>query len=86
LFFRESWLFFAIRPRSKRNPANFFAGYSSDHPFASENAFRDFVGRYRKAGIDEFVLGYALGIEDLQGGWMVSPDELERYANVVVDL
>ena len=61
----------------------FFAGYSSDHPFVSVDAFRDFVGRYRQAGIDEFVLGYAPGIEVLKGDWMVSQDELERYAEVI---
>jgi alkanesulfonate monooxygenase SsuD/methylene tetrahydromethanopterin reductase-like flavin-dependent oxidoreductase (luciferase family) len=64
----------------------FFVGYSSDHPFVSEDAFRDFVGRYQEAGIDEFVLGYAPGIQALQGDWMVTPDELEQFAGIVGDM
>ena len=64
----------------------FFAGYSSDQPFASEDAFQDFIGRYREAGIDEFVLGYAPGMDELAGDWMVSVDQLERYASVVADI
>ena len=72
-----------------RDPAEirrtFFVGYSSDHPFASQEAFIDFVGRYREAGIDEFVLGYAPGIEELQNDWMVTPAELELYARISHD-
>jgi alkanesulfonate monooxygenase SsuD/methylene tetrahydromethanopterin reductase-like flavin-dependent oxidoreductase (luciferase family) len=70
-----------------RDPARirrtFFAGYSSDHPFASIEAFRDFIGRYREAGIDEFVLGYAPGIAELRGDWMTTPDDLEYYAEII---
>ena len=72
-----------------RDPAEirrtFFAGYSSDHPFASADAFQDFIGRYREAGIDEFVLGYAPGIDELSGDWMVTADELERYTSLIGD-
>ena len=64
----------------------FFAGYSSDQPFASENAFQDFIGRYQEAGIDEFVLGYAPGMDELAGDWMVGTDQLERYASIVADI
>jgi hypothetical protein len=28
----------------------------ADAPFGSEDAFHDFVGRYREIGIDEFIL------------------------------
>jgi alkanesulfonate monooxygenase SsuD/methylene tetrahydromethanopterin reductase-like flavin-dependent oxidoreductase (luciferase family) len=72
------------RPEEIRR--TFFVGYSSDHPFASQETFRDFVGRYREAGIDEFILGYAPGIEELQGDWMVTADQLEAYAGVIEDL
>ena len=58
----------------------FFVGYSSDHPFKSLEAFRDFTGRYQEAGIDEFILGYAPDIEELAGDWIITPDELEKYA------
>ena len=64
----------------------FFAGYSSDQPFASENAFQDFIGRYREAGIDEFVLGYAPGMDELAGDWMVSVDQLEQVASAVTEI
>lgn len=70
-----------------RNPTEirrtFFAGYSSDQPFASPEAFHDFVGRYQQAGIDEFILGYAPGIEPFKNTWMVTPDELEQYADLI---
>jgi alkanesulfonate monooxygenase SsuD/methylene tetrahydromethanopterin reductase-like flavin-dependent oxidoreductase (luciferase family) len=62
----------------------FFVGYSSDHPFASVEAFRDFIGRYQEAGIDEFVLGYAPGVAELAGDWMTAPEELERYAQEII--
>ena len=29
-----------------------------DTPFASLDAFYEFVGRYREAGINEFIIGY----------------------------
>lgn len=62
----------------------FFVGYSSDHPFGTAEAFRDFVGRYQEAGIDEFILGYAPGVEELTGDWIITPDELERYAVEII--
>jgi alkanesulfonate monooxygenase SsuD/methylene tetrahydromethanopterin reductase-like flavin-dependent oxidoreductase (luciferase family) len=45
-----------------RDPAeirhSFLAGFTGDRPFASPDAFRDFVGRYREAGVDEFIFYY----------------------------
>ena len=36
----------------------FTVGWGVDEPFESIGAFQDFIGRYREAGIDEFMLGY----------------------------
>jgi len=33
-------------------------GWTQDTPFASVEAFTDFVGRFRDAGIEEFILGF----------------------------
>jgi alkanesulfonate monooxygenase SsuD/methylene tetrahydromethanopterin reductase-like flavin-dependent oxidoreductase (luciferase family) len=45
-----------------RDPASlrrsFLAGFTPDRPFASVDAFEDFVGRYRALGIDEFTFFY----------------------------
>lgn len=43
-------------PRTIRR--SFLAGLTADQPFASVGAFHDFVGRYREAGIDEFLFYY----------------------------
>src|SRR5207253_2788728 len=45
-----------------RDPAtlrrSFLAGFTPDRPFASVDAFEDFIGRYRALGIDEFIFFY----------------------------
>jgi len=43
-------------PHSLRR--SFLAGFTSDRPFASMGAFDDFVGRYRDAGIHDFIFYY----------------------------
>lgn len=43
-------------PRAIRR--SFLAGFTPDRPFASVDAFHDFVGRYRAIGIDEFIFFY----------------------------
>jgi len=42
-------------PRAIRRCFVFVAGVTPETPWASPEAFRDFVGRYREAGISEFV-------------------------------
>lgn len=37
---------------------SFLAGLTNDQPFASVQAFHDFIGRYQEAGIDEFDFYY----------------------------
>jgi alkanesulfonate monooxygenase SsuD/methylene tetrahydromethanopterin reductase-like flavin-dependent oxidoreductase (luciferase family) len=37
---------------------SFLVGFTGDEPFASMNAFYDFVGRYREIGISEFIFYY----------------------------
>lgn len=45
-----------------RDPAtlrrSFLAGFTPDRPFASVDAFEDFIGRYRELGMDEFIFFY----------------------------
>lgn len=55
-------------------------------PWGDEFSLMWIFWRYREAGIDEFILGYAPGIEELQGDWMVTADQLEAYAGVIEDL
>jgi len=43
-------------PRTVRR--SFLAGLTGDQPFASIQAFQDFIDRYREAGIDEFIFYY----------------------------
>jgi hypothetical protein len=46
----------------RRNPDeiihSFLVGLTADTPFASVQAFHDFVGRYHEIGIDEFIFYY----------------------------
>jgi alkanesulfonate monooxygenase SsuD/methylene tetrahydromethanopterin reductase-like flavin-dependent oxidoreductase (luciferase family) len=69
-----------------RDPAQigrtYFVGYSSDQPFASEEALIDFIGRYQEAGIDEFVFGYVPGLEDndFDGSWIMDEARLHYLA------
>ncbi|GHH71881.1 luciferase [Streptosporangium violaceochromogenes] len=59
---------------------SFLAGFTADRPFASVEAFRDFVGRYREIGITEFVFLYP-------GPGGVDPVLFEKIcAEVVPDL
>jgi alkanesulfonate monooxygenase SsuD/methylene tetrahydromethanopterin reductase-like flavin-dependent oxidoreductase (luciferase family) len=52
-------------------------GVTPDTPWASAEAFRDFVGRYREAGIDEFIFYYPSRAEKAAGAW-------ERIAREVI--
>ncbi len=59
-----------------------------DRRAAQWEAFDDFVGCSREAGIDEFVLGYMPGLdaEDLVGGWIMNRDTLQETAARVLSL
>jgi alkanesulfonate monooxygenase SsuD/methylene tetrahydromethanopterin reductase-like flavin-dependent oxidoreductase (luciferase family) len=37
----------------------YFVGWSDEHPFVSEEALVDFVGRYREVGVTRFLFAYA---------------------------
>lgn len=69
-----------------RDPAeirrSFAVGYTTDTPFVSEDAFQDFVGRFWEAGIQEFVLGYAPGLDrpGFEGKWITEAEMLTRVA------
>lgn len=39
----------------------YFAGIADELPFVSPDAFQEFVGRYREAGIERFIIWYASG-------------------------
>lgn len=65
-------------------------GYTSEEPFASVEAFRDFVGRYREVGINEFVLGYVPDVPEgesgslrLTGRWIMTQELLEQVADEI---
>ena len=42
-------------------------GVTPDEPWSSPEAFRDFVGRYREAGVDEFIFYYPSRAEQEKG-------------------
>jgi alkanesulfonate monooxygenase SsuD/methylene tetrahydromethanopterin reductase-like flavin-dependent oxidoreductase (luciferase family) len=79
--------------RAGRDPAaidrSFALGYTLDRPLASLDAFQDFVGRYREAGINEFILGYIPGTAEQPIGqrfherWIMDPEQLARVAEVI---
>lgn len=52
-------------------------GVTPDNPWASAEAFRDFIGRYREAGINEFIFYYPSRAEQA-AGWY------ERIAHEVM--
>ncbi len=56
-----------------RNPReivrSLLVGWTADTPWASVDAFQDFVGRYARAGMNEFIFPYP-------------PEEFARYMNV----
>ncbi len=74
-----------------RNPETIertcFAGWSGpDTPFASSDAFQDFVGRYREAGVQRFVFSFGSAATPppyqdwvAKGAW-ASRDSLEAFA------
>jgi alkanesulfonate monooxygenase SsuD/methylene tetrahydromethanopterin reductase-like flavin-dependent oxidoreductase (luciferase family) len=49
-------------PRAIRR--SFLMGFTQDDPWASVDAFQDFVGRYRELGIDEFILSSQGRLDD----------------------
>lgn len=63
-------------PRALRR--SFLVGRTPDTPFASSEAFVDFVGRYCEAGIDEFILYWVPGMTN--PGVMGDAATLERIA------
>ncbi|GAB4417693.1 MAG: hypothetical protein Kow002_04220 [Anaerolineales bacterium] len=63
----------------KKIKRTFLAGFSPDKPFVSKNAFQDFIGRYREAGINDFVLPY-LPDNETGGNYITDCGTLERLA------
>lgn len=39
----------------------YYVGFADEFPFVSPDAFQEFVGRYREAGIERFLIWYASG-------------------------
>ena len=52
-------------------------GSSPENPWASVEAFQDFVGRYHEAGVDEFLFYYPSRAE-------LAPGHFERIAREVI--
>jgi alkanesulfonate monooxygenase SsuD/methylene tetrahydromethanopterin reductase-like flavin-dependent oxidoreductase (luciferase family) len=59
-------------------------GYTVDRPFESLEAFQEFVGRYREAGIREFILGYMPGSEEMRVRFVTDPEMLGRLAEEAI--
>ncbi len=52
-------------------------GVTPDAPWSSPEAFRDFVGRYMEAGVNEFIFYYPSRLEQAEG-------HFERIAREVI--
>jgi alkanesulfonate monooxygenase SsuD/methylene tetrahydromethanopterin reductase-like flavin-dependent oxidoreductase (luciferase family) len=57
-------------------------GFTEDRPWASLDAFHDFIGRYRELGITEFVFNYPP--EEWHPAGTVQPGLVERVAHEVL--
>lgn len=71
-----------------RDPAtivrSFVTGCTPDDPWASAQAFADFVGRYQEVGINEFILEYP-PMTDIRGaGGEVDRSLFEQVATEVI--
>lgn len=62
-------------------------GFTPDRPFASFDAFHEFVGKYREIGINEFIFYWmpedgppSFPTEGLQGARITNRDTLERFS------
>ena len=64
-------------PRTIRRSLLAGGGTTPENPWASPDAFQDFVGRYREAGIDEFLFYYPSREE-------LAPGHFERIATEVI--
>jgi len=58
----------------------FLYGWTSDGLFQSMDAFYETIGRYREAGIRDFVFIYALGFENWKDQAITTQDLLEKIA------
>lgn len=54
-------------PSSLRRSMLAGGGVTPDNPWSSVEAFRDFVGRYVEAGVDEFIFYYPSRLEQAEG-------------------
>lgn len=70
---------------------SFLSGMTAEKPFASLQAFHDFVGRYREVGIDEFIFYWlpedghpVMPEKGLNGVAITSRDMLERVATEAI--
>jgi alkanesulfonate monooxygenase SsuD/methylene tetrahydromethanopterin reductase-like flavin-dependent oxidoreductase (luciferase family) len=64
-----------------------FVGWTRDHPFDSQEAFYEFIGRYREIGFNEFILGYFTSEEsspDVQLQHLSDEGMLERIAREAI--
>jgi alkanesulfonate monooxygenase SsuD/methylene tetrahydromethanopterin reductase-like flavin-dependent oxidoreductase (luciferase family) len=70
---------------------SFLSGMTTDKPFASVQAFQDFVGYYQEVGIDEFIFYWlpesghpVMPEKGLNGIAITSRDMLDRIANETI--
>ena len=70
---------------------SFLSGVTADKPFASLQAFHDFVGRYQEIGISEFIFYWlpeeghpVMAEKGLNGVCITSRDMLERIATEAI--
>ena len=59
-------------------------GYTSDLPFSSMEALRDYIGRYQGIGFNEFIFGFTPGFDEMAERFITTRELLEEIAAEVV--
>jgi len=59
---------------------SFAFGWTADNPFRSLDDFQEVVGRYREAGMNEFIFMYAPGVTEFANRAFTSREQLQRIA------
>jgi probable F420-dependent oxidoreductase len=68
-----------------RDPATigrlYYVGWATERPFASPEALRDFLGRYREAGAERLIFVFT---RDAAGGRFLTREALEAFAGEIL--
>jgi hypothetical protein len=60
----------------------YYAAWAGERPFASVDAFREFVESYRAAGVTRILFGYA---PNAKGGRFLTRETLDAYGPLLAE-